>query len=60
MNAKGKLLIVDFMKKETGFGPPVRIRVAKEAAIRLFQENDLALSYAKDLIYHYLLVFVKA
>jgi len=56
----GRLLIVDFKKKETGFGPPVRIRVAKETAIKLFQENGLTLSYAKDLPYHYLLVLIKA
>jgi len=56
----GRLLIVDFKKEETGFGPPVRIRVAKETAIRLFQEKGLVLSNAKDLPYHYLLVFVKA
>ena len=56
----GRLLIVDFKKKETGFGPPVRIRVAKETATRLFQEKGLVLSYAKDLSYHYLLVLVKA
>ena len=42
----GRLLIVDFKKKETGFGPPVGIRIAKETAIKLFQENGLALSYA--------------
>jgi ubiquinone/menaquinone biosynthesis C-methylase UbiE len=56
----GRLLIVDFKRKETGFGPPVRIRVAKETAIRLFQEKGLALSRDKDLSYHYLLVLVKA
>jgi len=55
----GKLLIVDFMKKETGFGPPVQIRVKKTEAIRLFEEKTLSLVKEKKLPYHYLLVFVK-
>jgi len=55
----GKLLIVDFQKKETGFGPPVEIRVSKTRAIRLFAEGGFRLSTAKLLPYHYLLVFIK-
>jgi ubiquinone/menaquinone biosynthesis C-methylase UbiE len=55
----GKLLVVDFKTHETGFGPPVRIRVAKEKAIRLFEGENLALIGTKDLPYHYLLVFLK-
>ena len=56
---EGSLLIVDFKKQETGFGPPVKIRVAKEKAIRLFEDSSFALSNTKDLPYHYLLAFVK-
>lgn len=56
---KGNLLIVDFKKEETGFGPHVRIRVAKEKAISLFEGNNFALLDTKDLPYHYLLAFVK-
>jgi len=56
----GRLIIVDFKRQETSFGPPVKIRVAKEKAIRLFEEGDFALSTTRDLRYHYLLVFVKA
>lgn len=55
----GQLLIVDFQKKETGFGPPVEIRVSKNRAIRLFAERGFRLSTAKLLPYHYLLVFIK-
>lgn len=55
----GKLLIVDFQKKETGFGPPVEIRVSKTKAVKLFAEGGFRLSTAKLLPYHYLLVFTK-
>jgi len=56
----GRLLIVDFKKTETGFGPPVSIRVTKEKAIRLFEKRGFTLSRTTDMPYHYLLVFGKA
>lgn len=56
---EGSLLIVDFKKQETEFGPPVRIRVAKERAIKLFEDHSFTLSNTKDLPYHYLLAFTK-
>jgi ubiquinone/menaquinone biosynthesis C-methylase UbiE len=56
----GKLLIVDFVKKETGFGPPVEIRVSKAKAVRLFEAKGFTLTEKRDLPYHYLLVFVKS
>lgn len=55
----GRLLIVDFKREDTGFGPPVRIRTPKAEAIRLFEKNGFALSNLKELSYHYVLVFVK-
>jgi len=55
----GKLLIVDFKREETGFGPPVRIRVSKASAIKLFEAKGVKLSSLKELPYHYLLVFTK-
>lgn len=55
----GKLLIVDFKKKETGFGPPVNIRISKTGAVKLFETKSFRLRKAKELPYHYLLVFVK-
>jgi len=60
MKRDGRLLIVDFKKEETGFGPPVGIRVSKEQAISLFEGKGFALSKSSDMPYHYLLVFVKA
>jgi ubiquinone/menaquinone biosynthesis C-methylase UbiE len=56
----GKILIVDFMKEETEFGPPVEIRVSKAKAVKLFEAEGLALVDKRDLPYHYLLVFVKS
>ncbi len=55
----GKLLIVDFKKQDTGFGPPVKIRVSKDRAIKLFEALGFVFSSMKDLPYHYLLVFTK-
>jgi len=55
----GKVLIVDFKKEETNFGPPVKIRVPKNRTIKLFKEKGFTLSKAKELPHHYLLVFIK-
>jgi ubiquinone/menaquinone biosynthesis C-methylase UbiE len=59
LKKRGRLLIVDFKKEETGFGPPVSIRISKEKAVGLFIAKGFALLKAKELPYHYLLVFVK-
>ena len=56
----GRLLIVDFKKEETEFGPPAGVRVSKKQAISLFEGKGFALSKSSDMPYHYLLVFVKA
>ena len=55
----GKLLIVDFKKEDTGFGPPVAIRVSKVQAKSLFEKKGFTILESKDLVYHYLLVFSK-
>ncbi|MCP8303959.1 MAG: methyltransferase domain-containing protein [archaeon] len=55
----GKLLIVDFKKEDTGFGPPVTIRVSKEQAKSLFEKKGFTTLRSKDLMYHYLLVFLR-
>jgi len=55
----GKLLIVDFKKEDTGFGPPVGIRISKTRAVRLFEAEGFVLSKVRYLPYHYLLVFTK-
>jgi ubiquinone/menaquinone biosynthesis C-methylase UbiE len=52
----GKLLIVDFKKEDTGFGPPVAIRVSKEQAKSLFEKKGFTILKSEDLMYHYLLV----
>jgi len=59
LKRSGTLLIVDFKKEETDFGPPVRIRVSRKQAITLFERVGFALFKTKDMPYHYLLVFVK-
>lgn len=55
----GRLLIVDFQKKETGFGPPVSIRISKTQAVRSISKSGFSLVKQEDLTYHYLLVFTK-
>ena len=55
----GRLLVVDFQKKETGFGPPANIRISKALALRSFLRSGFSLLRQKDLAYHYLFVFTK-
>ncbi len=55
----GRLLIVDFQKKETGFGPPVGIRISKAQAVKSFLKAGFSLRVQRNLAYHYLLVFTK-
>lgn len=55
----GRLMIVDFKKLDTGFGPPVNIRISEASAVRLFTAHGLVLVNEKDLPCHYLLVFAK-
>ena len=54
----GKAVIVDFKKEDTGFGPPVAIRVSRDQAKRLFEKNGFTVLKSKDLTYHYLIVFL--
>jgi len=56
---KGQAVIVDFKKEDSGFGPPVSIRVSKEQARLLFERKALTAVKIHDLIYHYLIVFRK-
>jgi len=55
----GRVLIVDFKKEETGFGPPVSIRISQANAVKLFEEKGFRLSSVNELPYHYLLVLAK-
>lgn len=55
----GKAVIVDFKKTETGFGPPISIRLSKDQAQRLFEKNGFKVLKTKDLTYHYLIVIQK-
>jgi len=55
----GNALIVDFKRKNTGFGPPISIRLSKKKVISLFEENRFTTLKKQDLPYHYLLVFTK-
>jgi ubiquinone/menaquinone biosynthesis C-methylase UbiE len=53
----GKAVIVDFVKKETTRGPPVKIRVSQQQAIELFEKEGLKFLKSHSLSYHYLLIF---
>ena len=59
LKPNGRALIIDFQKKETGFGPPVFIRLSKSDAIALFEKNEFKTLQIHELKYHYLLVFSK-
>ena len=56
---EGKVVIVDFKKEETGFGPSVAIRLSKDQVKYLFEKNGFTVLKTKDLTYHYLIVFLK-
>lgn len=52
----GKVVTVDFKKEDTGFGPPVTIRVSKDQARCLFKRQGFMVLKSKGLKYHYLIV----
>jgi len=39
LNPKGKLVIIDWQKKETGMGPPKEHRIAKESVIKMVDKE---------------------
>ena len=53
----GRAVIVDFVKKETSRGPPIKIRVSQQQAIELFEKEGLKFQKSHSLPYHYLLIF---
>jgi ubiquinone/menaquinone biosynthesis C-methylase UbiE len=55
----GMVLIVDFKKEDTGFGPSVSVRVSKKQAKNLFEKKGFTTLKTQELMYHYLLVFSK-
>ena len=59
LKPKGKAAIIDFKKEDTGFGPPVSIRISKEQASHRFEKQGLTVFKSHDLKYHYLVIFGK-
>jgi ubiquinone/menaquinone biosynthesis C-methylase UbiE len=59
LKPKGKIVIVDFKKEETGFGPPVAIRVSRVQAVSLFEVQGFKTVKTVGLPFHYALVFSK-
>jgi ubiquinone/menaquinone biosynthesis C-methylase UbiE len=59
LKPQGKAVIIDFRKEDTGFGPPVSIRLSKEQAKHLLQQQGLTPLKSHDLMYDYLLIFEK-
>ncbi len=60
LRSKGQAVIVDFKKEDTGFGPPVAIRVSQSQAKHLFEEWGFTVVKSHELMYHYLIVFRRA
>ena len=54
---EGQVVIIDFKKEDTGFGPPVTIRVSRDQAKHLFEEGGFTVVKSHELMYHYLIVF---
>lgn len=55
----GQALICDFEKRDTGFGPPVSIRLARNEATTLFESIGFKILQIHPLKYHYLFVLSK-
>ena len=55
----GRLVIIDFKKEKTSFGPPMEIRISNAQAINLFEKNGFKAIKSYDLKYHYLIIFQK-
>ena len=56
---KGKVVVIDFKKEDTGFGPPVSIRVSKGQVKQVFQEKGFSFVKSHEFIFHYMVVFQK-
>ena len=59
LRANGRAAIIDFKKAETGFGPPISIRLSKEQAMQLLQKNGLTALTTHEVKYHYMILFGK-
>ena len=59
LRTDGRAVVVDFRKEDTGFGPPVSVRISKEQAKHLFKKSGLTALISHDLKFHYLIVFGK-
>ena len=59
LKENGKVIIIDWEKKETEFGPPMHIRMSKEDYLDLFKDYKLEKEFDAG-PYHYGLVLRKA
>ena len=57
IKSDGRVVIIDFKKEDSGFGPPLAIRVSEDQAKQLFEERGFACVKSSELLYHYLMVF---
>lgn len=55
----GRIVIVDFKKEATNFGPPVNIRISKKQAIGVFKKQNMKIEKIRNLPNQYFLVFRK-
>jgi len=54
----GKVIIIDWEKKDTGFGPPLYVRMSEEEYLNFFKDFKLINKF-KPTNYHYGLVLIK-
>jgi len=55
----GEVIMIDFHKKELPFGPPMRMKIAREDLIKQMERNDFRLTKEHTFLpYQYFLVFV--
>ena len=57
---KGKVVIIEFKKEETEFGPPIGVRLGEEQVVELFKEHGYSLDQSFDAgPAHYMLTFIR-
>jgi ubiquinone/menaquinone biosynthesis C-methylase UbiE len=57
----GQVIIIDFFKKETPVGPPMEMRVSREAVMKEFEQNGFRLVKEHTFLpYQYFLIFTAA
>jgi hypothetical protein len=59
LKPSGRLIDLDWKKKSTVFGPPLRIRFSEEQASNLIKQAGLTIESVKDLASNFYIIMAK-